>query len=82
MTFDCLAKPESLLDGADPFCMNLPCKAYHDSGNLPHRTVSAVGYLSFEFVHCETQAAMLRESRSEVIFYEKRIVKQALQNFI
>lgn len=82
MTFDCLAKPESFLDGADPFCMNLPCKAYHDSGNLPHRTVSAVGYLSFEFVHCETQAAMLRESRSEVIFYEKRIVKQALQNFI
>lgn len=45
MTFDCLAKPESLLDGADHFCMVLPCKAYHDSGNPLHRAVSVVGYL-------------------------------------
>jgi hypothetical protein len=32
MTFDSLAKPESLLDSADHFCLNLPCKACHDSG--------------------------------------------------
>ena len=32
MTFDSSAKPESLLDSADHFCLNLPCKACHDSG--------------------------------------------------